>query len=184
IRHIAMANMQEVARVQERLAAGDDFGKVAYELSRSSSQAVGGELPPFTRMEQDISKTFIDTAFALQVGQISDPIQLDGLFHIIKLEEKIPPKAVKYEDVKESVRNEYENTACNRAMNELRKAYAKRVLQVIEINDDTLKKQFEEKKAAAEPKPVDRDKVLKQLPVGEITPATQPSSTTAPTTSP
>lgn len=183
IRHIALTNMQEVAKAKARLDAGEPFENVAREMSRSSSASVGGELPPFTRLEQDISKTFIDAAFALQPGQISDPIQLDGLYHIIQLEEKIPPKAVKFEDVKESVRAEYENTACNKAMNELRRSYARRVLQAIEIEDEELKKQFEEKKAAAEPKPVDRDEVLEQIPVGEIMPATQPAkqpSTTQP----
>ena len=47
-----------------------------------------------------------DVLEALQPGEVSDPVQAEGAYHLIKLEKRIAPKAVKFEDVKESIRKD------------------------------------------------------------------------------
>ncbi len=164
VRHIALSNMQEVAEAQRRLAAGEDFAEVARTMSRTPRTAeLGGELPAFTRTASGISRAFIDTAFALQIGQVSDPVQYEGRFHLIKLEERIEPKAVKFEDVRDSVRQELEDSLTTEAMKGLRQQYAVRVLQAIEINHPSLKAQFEARREAARPRPAEREEVLERI---------------------
>lgn len=88
----ASAEDKEAARkkayeIYEKAKAGEDFAKLAEQFSDDSqSAAKGGELPAFgsgttTRM----ITVFEDAAFALKNnGDISEPIQSDYGFHIIK----------------------------------------------------------------------------------------------------
>jgi parvulin-like peptidyl-prolyl isomerase len=163
VRHIALANLQEVAEAQRRLAAGEAFEKVAREMSRSPrSASLGGELAPFARSSAGISGAFSQVAFALEPGQVSDPVQYEGLFHLIKLEEKIEPKAVKLEDVRDSVRQTLENSLANDAMRRLRNELNQRILRDLQIDDPVLRKQFEARTAASR-QGVDRDAILERL---------------------
>ena len=50
----------------------------------------------------NVPQVFKDTAFALKNGEVSDPVQADNAYHIIKVENRIAPKVVKFEDVKET----------------------------------------------------------------------------------
>ena len=74
--------------IYQRVVAGDDFGKLASELSQDKgSAAKNGELPWFGtgRMVPE----FETAAFALKnVGDVSQPIQSAYGWHIIKLLEK------------------------------------------------------------------------------------------------
>jgi hypothetical protein len=99
VRHIQLGNMLEVARAQQRLAAGEAFEKVATEMSRDRLSATnGGLLHPFSREARHRSQAFKEATFALKPGEIAGPVQSGEFYHLIQLVEKIPPKAVKYED--------------------------------------------------------------------------------------
>ncbi|MGC4032505.1 MAG: peptidylprolyl isomerase [Tepidisphaeraceae bacterium] len=108
VRHIVTDNPQDAAAVQRRLAAGEDFATVARQVSRDpQTRRLGGELPPFTINNTRFPENFRRVAFDLKPGQVSDPVQAAGGYHLIKLEKRIAPKAVKFEDVKQSVREDY-----------------------------------------------------------------------------
>src|SRR5262245_6182496 len=100
VRHIQVGNMQEVLEAKRRLAAGEPFEKVAADMSRNARTApLGGELPPFSRQSSSYPQAFKEAAFALKEGEVSDAVQAEGSLHLIKLERRIAPKAVKFEDV-------------------------------------------------------------------------------------
>jgi hypothetical protein len=61
---------------------GTDFSKLARDSSDGPSGIEGGALPKFGR--QQMVKPFSDAAFALQPGQISDVVETNFGFHIIK----------------------------------------------------------------------------------------------------
>jgi peptidyl-prolyl cis-trans isomerase NIMA-interacting 1 len=61
---------------------GMDFSKLARDSSDGPSGIEGGALPKFGR--QQMVKPFSDAAFALQPGQISDVVETNFGFHIIK----------------------------------------------------------------------------------------------------
>jgi peptidyl-prolyl cis-trans isomerase C len=72
-----------------RLQKGEDFAKLATELSEDPGSAEnGGDLGFFAR--EAMVKPFADAAFALTVGQLSDVVQTDFGFHIIKVTETRP----------------------------------------------------------------------------------------------
>jgi hypothetical protein len=78
---------EEARALAQRLAAkarepGTDFSKLARDSSDGPSGIEGGALPKFGR--QQMVKPFSDAAFALQPGQISDVVETNFGFHIIK----------------------------------------------------------------------------------------------------
>lgn len=163
VRHIALTNLQEVAEAQRRLAAGEAFDKVAREMSRSPrSAALGGELAPFARSTAGMSGAFSQVAFTLEPGQVSDPVQFEGMYHLIKLEEKIAPKAVKLDDVRDSVRQTLETTLANDAMRRLRNEMNQRILRDMKLDDPTLREQFDARLARSRDG-LDRNEALERL---------------------
>lgn len=70
--------------VRRKALTGADFAQLAREFSEDpSSREEGGALPAFTRNSHP--KTFDDAAFALKPGAISQVIETDYGFHIIKV---------------------------------------------------------------------------------------------------
>mmetsp|Transcript_543 Transcript_543/g.901 ORF Transcript_543/g.901 Transcript_543/m.901 type:complete len:112 (-) Transcript_543:43-378(-) len=73
--------MQGIQRIKQRLDAGDNFDQIANEVSECRSAARGGDLGPFGKGA--MQKPFEDATFALQVGQISEPVVTDSGVHLI-----------------------------------------------------------------------------------------------------
>ncbi len=85
-RHILVATEEEARAIKAELEGGKDFAELAKEKSTDpSAQQNGGDLGFFGRGM--MVKPFEDAAFAMQPGQISEPIQSDFGWHVIKLEE-------------------------------------------------------------------------------------------------
>jgi peptidyl-prolyl cis-trans isomerase C len=82
-----------------RLKKGEDFAKVANELTEDpSGKANGGDLGYFSK-EQMVPE-FSDTAFGLDKGQISGPVKTQFGWHVIKVEDKRVKPQPKFEEVK------------------------------------------------------------------------------------
>jgi parvulin-like peptidyl-prolyl isomerase len=165
VRHIACANLQEIAEVKRRLAAGESFAQVAIELSRNRDTGpLGGELQPFTRSTSGLPQVFKDTAFALQKpGDISDPVQADGAYHLIQLMDRIPPTAVKFEDVKQSVREDLAEALTEAAVRDIRNQLAGEAIRNLHINDPVLAQQFKDKLTQKDTQIHDRDLIRQEL---------------------
>jgi peptidyl-prolyl cis-trans isomerase C len=99
-RHILVETEDEAKAVKAELDGGADFAKLAAEKSKDKN-AEGGDLGYFTRGQ--MLKPFEDAAFALDVGQISDPVKTSFGWHIIEVQEKRDQKLPTFEDVKDPI---------------------------------------------------------------------------------
>ena len=84
-RHILVETEPDAQAALKRLKAGDDFGKVANEMSKDPGSK-GGELGWFTK--EGMVPEFAAAAFKMQPGQISDPVKSQFGWHIIQVEER------------------------------------------------------------------------------------------------
>jgi len=86
-RHILLQSQEDAEAALARLKAGEDFAKVAEELSTDeSTKTNGGDLGWFPQGQMDAD--FEKVAFNTPVGQISDIFQTSYGYHIIKVEER------------------------------------------------------------------------------------------------
>ncbi|MDD2481873.1 MAG: peptidylprolyl isomerase, partial [Lutispora sp.] len=100
--HILMENQEEAKKILERAKAGEDFNELAMEFSIDpSAKENSGELGYFS--VGDMVPEFEKAAFALEPGQISDLVQSDFGFHIIKAEDK---KTLGFDEAKSQIREE------------------------------------------------------------------------------
>jgi len=117
---------EEIAQdLWEQLEADPSlFDSMVAEYSDDPSKVKNfGRFPQVKR--EEMVKSFEEAAFAMKTpGQISEPVETEYGFHIIRLNEYIPPAPLPFEDVKEQAiaqaRKEY--------LDEYRTRYLKQVL--------------------------------------------------------
>jgi peptidyl-prolyl cis-trans isomerase C len=97
-RHILLPDEATAKTALARVKAGEDFAKVADELSKDPGSK-GGDLGWFTK--DRMVPEFASVAFTLQPGQISDPVKTQFGWHIIKVEGKRTKTFPPFEQVKE-----------------------------------------------------------------------------------
>jgi peptidyl-prolyl cis-trans isomerase C len=99
-RHILVATEDEAKAALKRLMGGEEFDKLAKELSKDPGSE-GGDLGWFTK--DRMVPEFSDAAFKLEVSQVSDPVKSPFGWHIIEIldkREKTPPP---FDQVKDQV---------------------------------------------------------------------------------
>ncbi len=153
-RHILLPDEASAKAALARVKAGEDFAKVATELSKDPA-GEGGDLGWFTK--ERMVPEFADAAFKLEPGQISEPVKSQFGWHIIKVEEKRMKTFPPFDQVKDQAERYVAQKAQTELITDLR-AKAK-----IERFDEPAKPTVEAKPAAeatpaAEAKPADKPK--------------------------
>ena len=91
--------------VYERIIAGESFEGLAKELSADiGSAADGGDLGFFARGIMDTN--FEETAFSLNIGEVSEPVRSEFGYHIIKLEKIKESKGKLFAEVRDDIEQE------------------------------------------------------------------------------
>ncbi|MBX9741191.1 MAG: peptidylprolyl isomerase [Beijerinckiaceae bacterium] len=99
-RHILVPTEDEAKAAQKRVKSGEDFAKVADEVSKDPGSQ-GGDLGWFTK--DRMVPEFAEAAFKLEKGQISDPVKSQFGWHVIRLEDKREKAFPDFESVREQV---------------------------------------------------------------------------------
>jgi peptidyl-prolyl cis-trans isomerase C len=92
---------QKAEELLKKVKGGADFAALAKENSSCPSAAQGGDLGSFPRGQ--MVKPFEDAAFALKVGQISDLVETQFGYHIIKVTEHHDPNQISFEKAKAEI---------------------------------------------------------------------------------
>lgn len=100
--HILVADEATAKEVINKLNEGSDFAELASEYSTDTSSSTdGGSLGYFGAGE--MVEEFEKVAFEMEIDDISDPVESEYGFHIIKVTGKQDAKEAVFEDVKEDV---------------------------------------------------------------------------------
>ena len=103
--HILVETEEEAKDIIKRLEAGEDFAELAMELSQDPGSAqAGGELGEFGQGQ--MVATFDEYVFSGEVGAISDPIQSDFGYHIIKITDRFEDLEHFKEDIEMALKGE------------------------------------------------------------------------------
>jgi parvulin-like peptidyl-prolyl isomerase len=97
-RHILVNTEEEANEVLKEIRKGTDFVELAKERSIGPSSVRGGDLGFFGK--GTMAEEFEKAAFGLRIGQVSEPVQTEYGWHIIKREHGI----ISYEEAKELIR--------------------------------------------------------------------------------
>lgn len=98
---------------KEAQKPGVDFADFAKKHSDGSSAADGGDLGFFKRGTMEA--TFDKVAFALQPGQVSEPVRTKFGFHILKLEERRNSAAKTYANMKPELQQRLQQAQAEKA---------------------------------------------------------------------
>jgi peptidyl-prolyl cis-trans isomerase D len=100
---VEAARMRAV-EIHDRILKGEDFAELAKQLSEGPSKSQGGYLGTFGRGR--MVKPFEDQAFAMQTGDISEPIRTDFGWHIIKVEKHNAAQTLTLEASQDKIRGQ------------------------------------------------------------------------------
>jgi len=117
------ASHRKAERLLGRVKGGEDFAKVAMDSSDCPSAPKGGDLPEFGHGE--MVAPFEAAAFLLQPGQLSDIVETQFGYHIIKVEGRTVSKTVPYDQ-------NVENYAMRQLQSERRNELFKKKLAELE----------------------------------------------------
>ena len=96
-RHILVENEEDAVKILAEIQGGKPFAEAAKESSICPSKEEGGDLGFFGKGQ--MVPEFETVAFALETGEMSDPVKTQFGWHIIMMEEKQPSSVVPLEDV-------------------------------------------------------------------------------------
>ncbi|MCX6353481.1 MAG: peptidylprolyl isomerase [Candidatus Aureabacteria bacterium] len=92
---------KKIEALQKEIEKGADFAKLASENSDCPSKAQGGDLGYFERGK--MTKPFETAAFAMKAGQVSDVVETEFGYHLIKLTGREEAQTVPLEKAKDKV---------------------------------------------------------------------------------
>jgi foldase protein PrsA len=130
VRHILVKTRAQAEDIYKQLQDGADFSVLAKKFSQDTgSKTNGGKL---TISKGQTVAPFDQTAFLLKKNDISRPVKTEFGFHIIQpLADAKPAKVTPLKEVKESIRQQLQQTKKNEAMtkwvDDLKKEYEDQV---------------------------------------------------------
>ncbi|MFV1439799.1 MULTISPECIES: peptidylprolyl isomerase [unclassified Phaeobacter] len=99
--HILVESKEDAAEIRAELEAGADFATLARERSTGPSGPNGGELGWFGKGR--MVPEFEEAVLAMRTGDVSEPVQTQFGWHVIKLNERRTSAAPTFDEVREEL---------------------------------------------------------------------------------
>jgi len=106
--------LEKMKAIQKRIQAGEDFAVVAKEVSDCPSKEQGGDLDFFPR-EQMVGP-FADAAFAMKPGQISDIVETEFGYHLIRDTDRKEAGVMAFEEMKPRIEQHVKSEKVNQQL--------------------------------------------------------------------
>jgi len=135
LRRLLLDTWDDVPKVKQRLAAGEDFVEIVKSMSKDTITAsTGGDLG---YVNFGIVAVYDSVVSSLEIGEISEPFETRSGIEIVRLEEVEWPRQLSFEEAKPYVRKFIANSRAN----ELLAEWVKQKKQEIgfTINEDLLR---------------------------------------------
>ncbi|NLX62414.1 MAG: peptidylprolyl isomerase [Tissierellia bacterium] len=100
-KHILVETEEKAKEILEEIKNGLSFEEAAKKHSTCPSKTVGGDLGEFPRGK--MVPEFEEAAFALEEGEISQPVKSQFGYHLIKLVSKKEASLIPYENLKDQI---------------------------------------------------------------------------------
>ena len=139
------------------------WGRCASTARTTMTRHLKGSGCLLLRDNPRVEKVIRDVAFSLQVGQVSDLINADNVFHLIKLEERIPPRAIKYESERDILFADVREDNVRNVVNVMWQAIAAKVARSLHVNDPTMSAQWEQRLAAMQAEVKGREQAEEEM---------------------
>ncbi len=108
---------EQMVPILERARAGEDFAALAREFSDDyATKQAGGDTGLFSRGQ--MAPAFEKAAFALELGEISDPVETSFGVHIIRLEEWQELEVLALDDIRDQLREHVRTEQAEEAVRE------------------------------------------------------------------
>lgn len=91
----------KLVEIKKKLKDGGDFAELAKQFSDCPSKERGGDLGFFPRGQ--MVKPFDQAVFKMMPGDVSDIVETEFGYHLIKLEEKKPANTVSFDEAKAKI---------------------------------------------------------------------------------
>ena len=115
--HILVKTEDEAKAIHTELKQGKDFAELAKAKSTGPSGPRGGELGTFGRGR--MVPAFEKAAFALKVGEISEPVKTQFGYHVIKVTNRSDSRPKELQEVKEDIRRDLMSEYVNSLIKDL-----------------------------------------------------------------
>jgi len=102
VAQIVVPTREKADGVLRRIQAGEDFGKIAQEVSTGPEAAKGGDLGVFTRGV--MPEAFDRVVFTLPEGKASQVVRSPYGFHVFKVIKKDKGRWIEFADVKDKIK--------------------------------------------------------------------------------
>ena len=118
-RHILVETEEQARAVIVRVGKGEDFARLAQELSTGPSGKVGGDLGYFTR--EKMVPEFSAAAFEMRPGDVTkSPVKTQFGWHVIKIEDRRTQEAPSYAQAEGQMREQVQEQLTQEYVSELR----------------------------------------------------------------
>jgi len=102
-KHILVDSKEKADNIRVEIESGKSFEAAAKEYSSCPSKAEGGNLGSFSKGQ--MVPEFEEVAFNLEIGIVSEPVETQFGFHLIKVEDKEEGNSKSFDEVKERISN-------------------------------------------------------------------------------